>query len=295
MSKRPRAARTSPSRNNPEVGTDRGQRHGVARTLSRMGICSRSEAERVVRDGRVALNGVVVRDPETPVLAGIDGLALDGVAVGAQKRFYVAMHKPRGLVVSANDERGRDTVYTVLQDAGLPWLAPVGRLDRASEGLLLMSNDPAWAARITDPATHVEKTYRVQVRGVVGTATLQHLRTGIVDRGELLSLCSVCVVGGGDRNSWLEVVLDEGRNRQIRRMLAACGHEVLRLLRVAIGALQLGDLPKGGWRHLDAGEVAALSGPPRRAAAGAARAAVKPARVPRRSRSPSAARPRRPR
>jgi 23S rRNA pseudouridine2605 synthase len=158
------------------------------------------------------------------------------------------------------DEHGRDTVYALLRDAGLPWLMPVGRLDKASEGLLLMSNDSAWAARITDPSSHVAKTYRVQVRGVVEPATLRRLEDGVSDRGERLSARSARVIGGGDRNTWLEIVLVEGRNRQIRRMLAACGHEVLRLMRVAIGIVELGDLAKGAWRALTDAEVRALSG-----------------------------------
>lgn len=236
-------------------------RHGLARVLSRLGVCSRSEAERRVRADRVTVNGKRVHDPEAPVDPARDRIELDGHALHVPARTYVALHKPRGLVVSAHDERGRDTVYALLADSGLPWLAPVGRLDRASEGLLLLSNDPAWAAGITDPATHVAKTYRVQVRGAVTPPMLERLRAGIVDRGERLTLRSVQRIGGGARNSWLEVVLTEGRNRQIRRMLEACGCEVLRLLRVGIGNLVLGELPKGGWRHLDAAEVAALAEP----------------------------------
>lgn len=269
-------------------------RHGVARTLSRMGFCSRSEAERLVRAGRVALNGAIVLDPETPVVDGTDELLVDGREVRASERVYIAIHKPRGLVVSASDERGRDTVYALLQDTDLPWLAPVGRLDQASEGLLLMCNDPAWSARITDPGAHVEKTYRVQVRGLPDDDAMQRLRAGIRDRGELLTLQSVRQVGGGDKNAWLEIVLAEGRNRQIRRMLDACGHDVLRLLRVAIGTLSLGELPKGAWRRLTQAEVSALAptdGARKQASAGA----IKPPATRRRSRSPSPARNRRPR
>lgn len=245
------ATRASASVRNP--------RHGLARSLSRMGVCSRSEAERRVIAGRVALNGVVVRDPEAPVDARTDRITLDGVSVQARERVCIAINKPRGLVVSAADERGRDTVFALLQDTDLPWLVPVGRLDKASEGLLLMSNDPAWAARITDPESHLAKAYRVQVRGVPTEATLRRLRGGIIDRGEHLSVSSVNAIGGGDKNTWLEIVLTQGRNRQIRRMLAACGHDVLRLLRVAIGPLQLGDLPKGSWRRLTSAEADALT------------------------------------
>ena len=238
-------------------------RHGLARVLSKLGVCSRSEATRRIAAGRVRVNGKLASDPESPADAAVDRIEMDGVLLGASRRVCILLNKPRGLVVSTTDEQGRDTVYALLRDTGLPWLAPVGRLDKASEGLLLMTNDPAWAARITDPATHVPKTYRVQVRGLPDAATLERLQAGVQDRGERLSAASVAVVGGGGKNAWLEVVLHEGRNRQIRRMLEACGHSVLRLLRVAIGPLQLGNVPKGGWRALDAAEIAALAPPQR--------------------------------
>jgi len=236
-------------------------RHGLARVLSRMGVCSRSEAVRRIAASRVRVNGKTVCDPESPADPAADRIELDGVELCAAERVCIMLNKPRGLVVSASDEQGRDTVYGLLREAGLPWLAPVGRLDKASEGLLLMSNDPAWAAGITEPDAHVSKTYRVQVRGIVDDGTLQRLREGISDRGEHLSAKSVRAVGGGGKNTWLEVVLAEGRNRQIRRMLSACDNDVLRLMRVAVGPLQLGDLAKGAWRRLSEAEILQLSGP----------------------------------
>lgn len=240
--------------------------HGLARTLSRLGVCSRSEAERRIAAGRVRVNGQCVRDPETPVDALHERIELDGVVVRPSARCCIALNKPRGLMVTTADEHGRDTVYSLLRGAHLPWLAPVGRLDKASEGLLLMSNDPAWAAHITDPALHVDKTYRVQVRGVPDAGTLRRFGAGVVDRGERLVAESVRVVGGGGRNTWLEVVLATGRNRQIRRMCSACGHDVLRLIRIAIGPLELGELPRGAWRALTPAEIAALTGPADRSA-----------------------------
>lgn len=237
-------------------------RHGLARVLSRSGVCSRSEAVRRIEAGRVSVDGKVVRDAEMPIDADVARVTIDGVPLQAHAHVCIAVNKPRGLLVSAADEQGRDTVYALLRDADLPWLAPVGRLDKASEGLLLMSNDPAWAARITDPAHHVRKTYRVQVRGLPDAATLARLNVGVVDRGEMLSAESVHILGGGAKNAWLEIVLGEGKNRQIRRMLAACGHPVLRLMRVAIGPLALGELPKGRWRMLTDAEVSALSSDP---------------------------------
>jgi 23S rRNA pseudouridine2605 synthase len=178
------------------------------------------------------------------------------------------LNKPRGLVTSASDEHRRDTIYRCLEGAGLPWVAPVGRLDKASEGLLLLCNDPEWAARITDPATGPAKTYHVQVDAVPDAALLAALERGVDCDGERLRARSAALLRAGTRNAWLEIVLDEGRNRQIRRMLAACDLDVLRLVRVAIGGLALGDpgsdpgqgLPKGHWRRLSREEVAMLAG-----------------------------------
>ncbi|HEV2539256.1 MAG TPA: pseudouridine synthase [Frateuria sp.] len=233
-------------------------RHGLARVLSKRGVCSRSQAEQWIRAGRVALDGRVVRNPEHPVTQGQGGITVDGQPVGETAPVYLMFNKPRGLVVSAADERGRATVYDALAEAGMPWLGPVGRLDKASEGLLLLSNDTVWAARITDPAAHREKTYHVQVDCVPDARLLARLGEGVSDQGEWLAARRVALLRAGEKNAWLEIVLDEGRNRHIRRLLAANGIGVLRLVRVAIGELRLGDLAKGRWRHLAADEVEAL-------------------------------------
>ena len=235
-------------------------RYGLARVLSKRGLCSRSQAEQWIRAGRVAVDGRVVRDPQQPTATAQSGITLDGQPLGEAARVYVMFNKPRGLVVSAADEHGRATVYDALAAAGLPWLGPVGRLDKASEGLLLLSNDTVWAAAITDPASHREKTYHVQVDCIPDAALLEQLRRGVLDQGERLGANSASLLRAGEKHAWVEIVLDEGRNRHIRRLLAAHGVGVLWLVRVAIGPLVLGDLPKGQWRHLDAGEVAALSG-----------------------------------
>ncbi|MBW8367913.1 MAG: rRNA pseudouridine synthase, partial [Arenimonas sp.] len=209
--------------------------------------------------GRVAVNARVVRDPEHPVRSGVDRVAVDGRDIAAAQRLYLALNKPRGLVTTASDEKGRDTVYACFADAGLPWLAPVGRLDQASEGLLLLSNDPAWAAAITDPDTGPDKTYRVQVDAIPDAALLARLLEGVVEDGERLAAKSATLLRTGTRNAWLEIVLGEGRNRQIRRLLAANGLGVLRLVRVSIGPLALGELVKGQWRRLTPQEVAGLA------------------------------------
>lgn len=245
----------------PPSGSSAAVRHGVARVLSKAGLCSRTQAAEWVRAGRVAVNGRRVTDPEHPVRQGQDRVTVDGRALGANARVYVALNKPRGLVTTARDERDRDTVYACLEGSGLPWLAPVGRLDQASEGLLLMSNDPAWAAGITEPAQGLEKTYHVQVDAIPGDALLAKLVAGVVDAGEPLAARSAALLRSGTRNAWLEIVLDEGRNRQIRRLLAAHGLGVLRLVRVAIGGVALGELPKGAWRELTIAEVSSLATP----------------------------------
>lgn len=236
-----------------------GPRHGVARALSKLGICSRSEAERRVCAGRVKVNGRVVRDPQHPVRLEVDALLLDGAPISRSERVVIALNKPRGLVTTAQDEQGRDTVYRCLDGSGLPWLAPVGRLDKASEGLLLMTNDSEWAARLLDPQRGPHKLYHVQIDGHLATDDYANLQAGVRDGTELLAAVGVQLLRRGERNDWLQVELDEGRNRQIRRMLEIVGHPVKRLVRVAIGPLRLGELPKGSWRRLSAEEVSALS------------------------------------
>ena len=191
-------------------------------------------------------------------MVGVDRIEVDGIAVRLVAPVYLMLNKPRGFVTSASDERSRATVYDLLRDAELPWRGPVGRLDRASEGLLLFSNDTQWAHGITQPRAAIDKCYHVQIDHLPDTALIASLVSGIDDGDERLSAKSVTELRRGQRNAWLEIVLDEGRNRQIRRLLAAFDISVLRLLRVAIGPLALGDLVRGQWRHLHADEVAAL-------------------------------------
>jgi 23S rRNA pseudouridine2605 synthase len=239
--------------------TSRNSRHGLARVLSKLGACSRTSAALYIRKGRVTVNGSVVLDPEKPTDAERDRISLDGKEIRAAEHIYLMLNKPRGYVTTASDERGRDTVYTLLADAGLPWLAPVGRLDKASEGLLLLTNDSTWAARITAPDSHVDKTYHVQIDRLPDADFLAALQRGVMHGGERLSVKSVSELRRGGTNAWLEIVLDEGRNRQIRRLLAVHDVGVLRLIRVAIGGLVLGRLDKGGFRRLSAVEVAAFA------------------------------------
>ena len=226
---------------------------GLARALSKLGYCSRSQAVELIHAGRVRVNGSVRREPETPVRVDKDHITINERPVEAARKIYLMMNKPRGLVTTASDEKGRETIYAVLAKASesLSWVAAVGRLDKASEGLLLLTNDSEWGARIAAPETHVEKIYHVQIGTVVDASFAQALISGVTDQdGELLRAASARLLRSGEKNCWLEIVLDEGRNRQIRRMLAALQAEVLRLVRVAIGPVSLGNLAKGAFRAL---------------------------------------------
>jgi 23S rRNA pseudouridine2605 synthase len=230
---------------------------GLARALSKLGYCSRSQAAKLIRAGRVRLNGAMRRDPETPVHLERDQIEADGAIVGSRDLYYLVVNKPRGILTTASDEKSRQTVYSLL-DAELPWIAPVGRLDMASEGLLLLTNDSEWAARISDPHSHLDKIYHVQIDAIADETLINQLGRGVRSDRELLRAKRVRVLRTGERNSWLEIILDEGKNRHIRRMLERLGIGVLRLVRVAIGPLALGQLGKGKFRILTAAEKLAL-------------------------------------
>jgi len=244
--------------NKPPRPASTASRHGVARVISKLGLGSRTQAAAWAREGRVRVNGRLVMDPEFAVLQGVDRIDIDGREAAPAAHTVLMLNKPRGLLTSAGEEHGRATVYGCFADTSLPWLAPIGRLDKASEGLLLFSNDPAWAARITDPDTGPPKTYHVQVDRLPDAAWLRDLEQGTMSEGLHLSVRSARSLRTGEKNAWLEIVLDEGRNRHIRRLLQAFDVSVLRLVRVAIGPLSLGALPKGGWRMLTQQEIDSL-------------------------------------
>ncbi len=207
--------------------------------------------------GRVTINGRRVTDPETPVRGDHDRVAVDGTLVEPRERIYLAMNKPRGIVTTASDEKCRRTVYDLLPP-GHPWVGPVGRLDKASEGLLLLTNDSEWAAQITDPKSYLPKTYHVQIDRVPTEELLSQLTRGITAGKDHLRVKSASLLRAGQKHSWLEIKLYQGKNRHIRRLLDALGIEVLRLVRVAIGPLQLGKLTKGEVRRLSPEEKQAL-------------------------------------
>ena len=236
----------------------------MARSLSKLGYCSRSQAAELIRAGRVRLNGRVRRDPEVPVRLERDRIGVDGNAVEPREKIYLMMNKPRGLVTTASDEKGRKTVYEVLGKAGesLPWVAPVGRLDQASEGLLLLTNDSEWSSKVSAPETHVEKTYHVQIDNVVDENFTQALVNGVKSEGGgLFRALRARLLRSGKKNCWLDITLDEGKNRQIRRLLEMLEVQVLRLVRTSIGPLELGELKKGAVRTLTAKEKQAIDRP----------------------------------
>jgi pseudouridine synthase len=235
------------------------------RLLSRAGLCSRNQAQQAIAQGRVQVNGHVVRNPETWVDPVRDRVTCDGAPVRARAKEVWVLHKPTGYVTTADDEHGRDTVYALLpEDAA--WLAPVGRLDRDSSGLLLFTNDSDLAHAITAPTSKLPKVYEVRVKGHPGDEALRQLRSGVPLHDGMTQPARVEVLDADDRSTRLCIVLTEGRNRQIRRMVLAVGSRVQTLHRTRIGPLELGDQPEGACRRLTAAEVQAL-----RAAVGGAR------------------------
>ncbi|NWF53416.1 MAG: rRNA pseudouridine synthase [Syntrophaceae bacterium] len=231
----------------------------LVRALSKLGYCSRSRAEELIAAGRVRVNGRGEVDGARRVDPALDRIEVDGQMVVSSKKVYLLLNKPRGLVTTVQDERGRKTVYECLKGIELPWVGPVGRLDKASEGLLLFTNDTSWAAKVMNPKTHLEKTYHVQLDCLADDTFLRRMTEGVdTKEGDLLQVRKARLLRKGKKNCWLEVVLEEGKNRHLRRLLSALGANVLRLVRVAIGSVQLGDLPKGKVRPLTQEERVSL-------------------------------------
>ena len=232
--------------------------HGVARVISKRGYCSRSQAEKLVKEGRVSLRGKIVLDIDTPTYEN-DEILVDGRPVTASTFVYFAMNKPRGIVTTANDEKGRKTVMDLFREQfakmfpgkQMPHIAPVGRLDAASEGLLLFTNDTTWADTVLTDANHL-KIYRVQVSGKPTDAELSQMEKGFNvaprvfgEKEEFMHADRVTLVSEGEKNCWLEITLSEGKNREIRRMLAHLGYEVMRLIRIQFDKFALNDIKPG--------------------------------------------------
>ncbi len=252
-----------------EHGERAADRRTLDRLLSRSGVCSRAEAVRFVAAGRVAVNGAVARSPERWVDPARDAVTVDGAPLRGAGHRWLLLHKPKDCVTTRRDEKGRRTIYDLLgaaaRDAG--WLAPVGRLDRDTTGLLLLTDDHDLAERITNPDSHLPKTYRVKATTRLTDAQLASLARGVrLDDGPTRPARAVRVRDTATRTI-LDFTLTEGRNRQVRRMLAAVGSGVLELKRTAIGPLTLEGVPVGRWRDIRKSELSAL----RKAAGGANR------------------------
>lgn len=242
MTKRPRAR--------PNVS--------LARALSKLGVTSRSQAREMIRAGRVRVNGRTLTNPEVRVHPEREAITVDGKAVARERRLYIMMNKPDGYVTTRSDERGRPTVYDLLK-APDRRLFPVGRLDRNSKGLLLFTNDSGWADALTNPASHVAKVYKVRLDRRMDDRDMDRVRSGLVlEDGDRTRPAKIRRLRGED-GDWIKVAITEGKNRQIRRMMAAAGYDVKTLIRIRIGALSLRGLEEGSARSLTEEEVRAPS------------------------------------
>ena len=228
----------------------------LVRALSKLGYASRSQAYGLIRSGRVQVNGRVANDPALLVAPGLTRIEIDGAELEPAAWRCIALNKPRSVVTTRSDPEGRKTVYDLIADLD-ERVVPVGRLDLASTGLLLLTNDTQLADWLTDPATAVVRRYVVTVRGEFSDESVRSLTQGIVDRGEPLKAASIEILKRSKRETHLIVELTEGKNREIRRMLKAAGHEVTRLKRIALGGIELGDLAPGTWRDVSADEIRA--------------------------------------
>ena len=227
------------------------------RVLSKAGVGSRTEARAWIAEGRVKVNGKVTRDPDQWIDMARDRVRVDNEPLEARERVYVLLYKPTGYLTTYKDPQGRPTVYDLLEDVGT-FVSPVGRLDLDTSGLLLMTNDNQFAERVTNPASHVPKTYLVKASALLGEAQLQQLRDGIELSDGPTRPAVVARLRDSAKYTHFEITLTEGRNRQVRRMVEALGAKVLKLVRVRIGPIAIGTLPIGKWRPLTRAEVSAL-------------------------------------
>ncbi len=233
--------------------------------LSHNGVCSRREAMNIIMAGRVKVNGLVVKEPSTPV-EGNEAVHVDGKLVSAKSQQYIMLHKPVGYTTTKDDRHANNTVMELLPP-DLQHLVPIGRLDRDSSGLLLLTNDGDLAFQLTHPSFHQDKTYVAVFSGMVNAQKIDQLKRGVVIQEEdgpyttvPCNIKDVVYNGGNVEEAFtaMTIILQEGRKRQIRMMAKAVGHHVIKLSRIAVGSVVLGDLKPGQWRELTMTEVQAL-------------------------------------
>jgi len=230
----------------------------LERVLSKAGVGSRVDARSWIHAGRVKVNGRITRNPDQWIDMKRDSVLFDGKPLVARERIYLLLYKPTGYLTTYKDPEGRPTVYDLTADAGT-FLSPVGRLDLDTSGLLLMTNDNQFAERVTNPNSHVPKTYLVKASAVLTDTQLQQLRDGLELADGLTRPALVTRLRDSGKYTHFEITLTEGRNRQVRRMVEALEAKVLKLVRVRIGHIAIGRLPIGKWRLLTAAEVASLN------------------------------------
>ena len=220
------------------------------RILSKAGIASRTTTREWIGAGRVKVNGRVIRNPDQWVETGKDVVHLDGLKVREEKKIYVAFNKPTGVVTSFGDNSNRPTVYDYLRSLDR-WVFPVGRLDMDTSGLLILTNDTQYGEALLQPESKIPKTYYVKVAGVLTAEEYFKLAYGLdIGRGDVSGRAIVQEVRVSDKYTWFELTITEGKNRQVRRMCDVVGHAVLKLVRIRIGDLSLGDLPVGHFKVL---------------------------------------------
>jgi len=231
------------------------------RVLSRAGIASRATTRNWIADGRVKVNGRVVRNPDHWVVTGTDAVHFDGRPIRSEKKIYVALNKPTGVVTSHGDKRNRPTVYDYLKKLDR-WVFPVGRLDMDTSGLLILTNDTDFGDRLLSPSSKIPKTYYVKVSGLVDTKQYFDIAFGMdIGRGETSGLALVREVRRTEKYTWFELTITEGKNRQVRRMCEAIGCPVFKLVRVSIGSYSLGTLPVGEFVSLSPADLRKLLTP----------------------------------
>ena len=226
--------------------------------LSKAGLGSRTDARKWIGAGRVKVNGKLIQTPDHWVDLARDKVTLDDQLVKETEKIYLLLYKPTGYITTFKDPEGRPTVYDLIQDAGR-WVVPVGRLDQDTSGLLLLTSDTRFAEQVTNPDYKIPKTYLVKASSLLTEGQLQQLRDGVVLNDGPTQPARVKRVRDSAKYSFIEVTIHEGRNRQVRRMLETVGSKVLKLVRIEIGGLRIGDLPIGHYRELTAAEVALLA------------------------------------